>query len=180
MSLCDICGARLESRLLGPHKSVHARQAKARYIYKPDDKHPYEMKPCQGCGEVALIRKKGRFCSYRCSKMGQLNPRWKGDAAKRASARLRAHRVAIDRSICAGCGVAGVHQRHHVDGDVYNNDPANLKPLCPSCHGKEHRRLARMPCAVCGVEAAPGATYCSRACFGFSCRGRKRGGRAAA
>jgi 5-methylcytosine-specific restriction endonuclease McrA len=38
---------------------------------------------------------------------------------------------------CARCGVGGVAlEVHHVDHNHLNNAPANLVPLCRSCHGK--------------------------------------------
>ena len=29
---------------------------------------------------------------------------------------------------------------HHIDGDPSNNDPDNLAPLCPNCHGQAHSK----------------------------------------
>lgn len=101
-------------------------------------KHPHEFKACLECGVESWIQKRRQFCSLRCSRLGGNNPAWKGDAAKPTSARQRAHRIDIDRSICERCGVEGVHHRHHKDENTYNNSLDNLEILCAQCHGKEH------------------------------------------
>jgi len=52
------------------------------------------------------------------------------------------------RWICQGCNVdlSGAHRllhTHHIDGDIGNNSPANLKALCVVCHGDQpfHGRM---------------------------------------
>ena len=38
---------------------------------------------------------------------------------------------------CAYCGRSDVPlEVHHVDGNLLNNDPRNLRPLCGVCHRK--------------------------------------------
>lgn len=106
--------------------------------FNGDTKHPYELKACYQCGVVSWIQKRNNFCSQRCSKLGTFNPFWKGDEAKPTSARMRAHRLVIDRSVCGRCGLEGLHHRHHRDGNTYNNDLENLEILCEKCHGKHH------------------------------------------
>jgi hypothetical protein len=40
---------------------------------------------------------------------------------------------------CDRCG-APAAERHHVDGDVFNNTPANVQRLCTPCHHLAHQR----------------------------------------
>src|ERR1035441_10369360 len=72
----------------GPHlagcrrKQGQGSYAKAKYTYVDGDTaHPYEEKPCEGCGVVSLIQTRRRFCSRKCSKTKTENPAWKGDDA---------------------------------------------------------------------------------------------------
>ncbi len=39
---------------------------------------------------------------------------------------------------CQRCGARPARQRHHVDRDPQNNDPANVEMLCVPCHRAEH------------------------------------------
>jgi hypothetical protein len=176
---CDICGAQVERRKLGPHISAHVRQAKAKYIYIKNKKHPYEWKTCPTCGVSKLMDRRVTFCSLRCSRLESFNPGWKGDEAKPTTARIRSHRR-FANDICSQCGATDHIQRHHKNHDLYDNSPENIAVLCAACHGREHRRLPRAACAVCGQQCPlPKSIYCSRACCGLAWRGRRRGGRAA-
>ena len=48
--------------------------------------------------------------------------------------RARKHRKAA----CEDCGVQTALHVHHIDKDVTNNDPTNLRTLCASCHLTMH------------------------------------------
>ncbi len=40
--------------------------------------------------------------------------------------------------VCVDCGATEALQAHHIDHNPRNNDPANVKTLCASCHTKLH------------------------------------------
>lgn len=180
METCSVCGVSVERRKLGPHISAHVRSDRARYKYKPGNKHPFELKTCPTCGTTTWLSTRVTFCSLRCSRLGENNPAWKGNDAKPTAARLRAHSVITTMVACKQCGKTGRLHRHHIDGDTFNNDPANLIVLCEPCHKNAHRK-PRRNCAVCGQPCKRArSVYCSRVCCGLASRGQKRGGRVAA
>ena len=43
------------------------------------------------------------------------------------------------RDSCLNCGDGPYVEVHHIDGDMLNNHPMNLAPLCYPCHKKVHR-----------------------------------------
>jgi hypothetical protein len=56
--------------------------------------------------------------------------------------RQRAQRM-FTATRCVACGRSGIRiERHHVDGNPLNNDPANVRVLCTRCHMEEDGRLA--------------------------------------
>lgn len=66
------------------------------------------------------------------------NPNWKGNDIKTNSGNQRAQRM-YPPEPCGECNKPkGV--RHHIDGDVKNNELSNIKFLCQSCHMKLHWR----------------------------------------
>lgn len=71
------------------------------------------------------------------------HPSWKGVDVTPQGGRARAQRAFDARpcEICghAGDGAGGVH-RHHVDGDTTNNDPSNIRFLCPKHHIEAEQR----------------------------------------
>lgn len=104
---------------------------------------------CEACGAEIILKQRERrrqyhfkrFCSKRCSKMGELNPNWKGDLAGRTAGRKRAaNRFTL--SLCAKCGKPAM-DRHHKDTNTLNNHPGNIEVLCRRCHMKEDGRLAQ-------------------------------------
>jgi hypothetical protein len=133
---------------------------------------PDPIKFCEVCG-VQLERKRynGRLedrgvflrrrrCGQSCAntKLTDLTPdgyRW----------RARKHR----KDACESCGATANLHVHHDDRNPANNDPANLRTLCHSCHLRLHwredreKRLAAMKrppippviCAVCNGEFWP-------------------------
>jgi hypothetical protein len=41
---------------------------------------------------------------------------------------------------CAECERAPAQHRHHWDGDIRNNAPENIVPVCRRCHARLHKR----------------------------------------
>lgn len=54
--------------------------------------------------------------------------------------RRRAQRLYREICSCEKCGKAAM-DRHHVDGNTLNNDPANIEFLCRRCHMESDGRL---------------------------------------
>ncbi len=70
---------------------------------------------------------------------GQLT---KQEQTARESARKRAQRhfPITDKTICRKCGFnrlfTGSMTRNHIDGNVFNMNPANIEFLCLPCHAE--------------------------------------------
>jgi hypothetical protein len=94
---------------------------------------------------------------------GPAHPAWKGDAASDNVKRKRARRL-YPLGPCERCGKPGRH-RHHIDGNPGNNDPSNIKIVCPRCHMVIDGRLARF---IAGAKRATAARQ--RACRLRRCR----------
>ncbi len=58
---------------------------------------------------------------------------WKGDAAGKAAGRQRAWRKYRDLGPCARCKKPAT-ERHHISGNVLDNSPENIQPVCRHCH----------------------------------------------
>ena len=104
---------------------------------------PEPRKYCSYCG-LRLHRKRynGRledygafnrrtFCDKACMALGH-DTRAVGKQGHLY--RARRHRKAN----CEQCGTSEKLHVHHIDNDWRNDDPANLKTLCSSCHLKHH------------------------------------------
>ena len=66
---------------------------------------------------------------------------------------------------CEDCG-APATDRHHVDGDTFNNAPENIEQLCRRCHMRKDGRMAALaahktprtpprPCSNCHRPSKP-------------------------
>lgn len=77
----------------------------------------------------------------RASSSGSLHHSWKGDNIVPQSGRGRALKM-YPEAPCEICGVMP-GQRHHIDGNPINNNPDNIKFLCPKCHTTEDGRRER-------------------------------------
>ena len=58
------------------------------------------------------------------------------------SGRKQAGRVLSFFSFCTGCG-ANATERHHKDGDPFNNKRDNIVQLCTPCHQLAHGKYPR-------------------------------------
>jgi hypothetical protein len=50
----------------------------------------------------------------------------------------------LRKDACEFCGYKRYLLVHHMDKNPLNNDIANLKTLCPSCHVKWHKNQKRL------------------------------------
>ncbi len=96
---------------------------------------------CLNCGKpVPQVVQK--YCCRACYEEHHVTPKgadhwsWKGNAVGHWGARNRAQKVLPPRP-CEVCGTESVH-RHHVDRNIHNNDPSNIRFLCASHHKKLH------------------------------------------
>lgn len=69
-------------------------------------------------------------------KIGERNPKWKGNSAGHNAGRLRAQRY-FAQEPCTRCGNPNGH-RHHIDRNTFNNDKQNIQFLCNKCHALTH------------------------------------------
>lgn len=60
--------------------------------------------------------------------------------------------------LCAECEAVPASERHHWDGDPFNNEPVNVVPLCHRCHMRLDGRLAKM--GTLGVRFQPRTDEC--------------------
>jgi hypothetical protein len=56
------------------------------------------------------------------------------------TARVYAARAFPVLGICEDCGLLPAANRHHLDGDEWNNVRTNVAFLCTTCHGIRHRK----------------------------------------
>ena len=128
---------------------------------------PNPKKNCQYC-EKTMIRKrmngrledltvfrKRKYCDQICMAMN-----FTKDNPKREQW-LRRSRV-LKKDYCEVCGKTATETSdkeldiHHIDQNWRNNDPANIKTLCGSCHLKWHWKNGKLasvkypPCRICG------------------------------
>lgn len=106
-------------------------------------------KPCVVCGCLFhgdYGRKSRITCSADCRlERAKTRRTYKGDQASLQAARGRAH-SRLKTNKCDRCGrITKRIEVHHKDRNPYNNHPANLEPLCSTCHGMEHRKLRDKP-----------------------------------
>ncbi len=65
---------------------------------------------------------------------GEKNGMWKGDLAQwKETARERAQRR-FPLVTCEKCKKKKAIDRHHIDGNTFNNERNNIMILCRSCH----------------------------------------------
>jgi len=83
--------------------------------------------------EDAGVFRKRRFCSLSCANK-------RGNWGSSSAARHRASQK-FRRDYCEECGQKDHLHVHHVDENHHNNDPSNLKTLCPRCHKLAHMEV---------------------------------------
>jgi len=71
----------------------------------------------------------------RINHLGKKNPQWKGDKAGIESIRERAQRL---------FAVPDGYERHHIDGNILNNTPKNIRIVTRKEHMKLDGRLTKL------------------------------------
>lgn len=122
---------------------------------------PTPVKFCKSCGkqmerpridgkieELATFVKR-IYCNRACMAVGMEKDRCQSPSHSRAKANRHI------KEACEACGATGKLHVHHKDEDPFNNDPSNLRTLCPRCHRRSHSPnfmddgVTRKPCAHC-------------------------------
>jgi hypothetical protein len=129
------------------------RKGSGQYIYKPGSKQPYEEKACAFCGEIALIRKTGAYCSKSCSTSakwrdgvnfnvpaaGPGHPSWGGDQITYGSMHNRVIRTRGKATMCANRPTVHCTSMSFEWAHIHDTDPFDVESyvqLCASCHRK--------------------------------------------
>lgn len=124
----------------------------------PQRQIPVTEKFCERCG-IPLNRKRypggdlesrniflmRRFCSLRCASL-------RGNWGKSTSAARRVSH-ALKGTSCEICGKITQEGQslhvHHVNGNIRDNRPENLRTFCVSCHMKNHNPKKFKRCQFC-------------------------------
>lgn len=145
---CPECGLSVEEkRRRGPHLSACRRSKNAKYKYLPGDtKHPYEYKACKTCGVQDWYQVRRAYCSYRCSKLGDLNPS-KNKSSNHNLSKVeysKAHkqvRKARGKAFgCMHCGTTDQRVYHWANLTGSYWDVYDYINLCVPCHDTFDRR----------------------------------------
>lgn len=85
-----------------------------------------------------------------------------------------AREVFANLGSCERCGNPAT-DRHHKDGNTWNNAVENIEVLCRPCHTRHHAtRTESVNCYVCGRETKPLRKLMCNACYERERRGRKK------
>lgn len=118
---------------------------------------------CVGCGETGVSKNysKRKYCSNACQgkhKNRQLVEKWLGGEVSASIGDSFQLKRGIRRAILTergtACSVCGWDEKHpvdglplteidHIDGNASNNNPDNLRVLCPNCHSMTPTYRAR-------------------------------------
>jgi hypothetical protein len=126
-------------------------ERRGEFWYRPGRKghNPYEPRVCEGCGEVRMIKRNGRFCSADCAphagspRPGQRPPHpglgaehhsWIGDRAGYIARHQRVYRSRGKATSCVWGCPATLYHWANLTGDVL--DPDDYASMCPRCHAR--------------------------------------------
>lgn len=104
-------------------------------------------KVCPVCGKEFFVpttskASKQKCCSYACSNTYFRSGKDNGNYDKATHYSTICFRYHPHK--CCVCGEENIVAVHHYDGNHYNNDIANLVPLCPTHHNYWHSRFRHL------------------------------------
>ena len=108
-----------------------------------------ERKRISGRLEDLAVFKRRAFCDRTCMAAAMEKDRCTNVSHSRSKASKQM------KPVCEACGAKGKLHVHHKDADPLNNDPSNLRTLCPRCHRRSHSPnfmadgVTRKPCKHC-------------------------------
>ena len=139
------CGASCSAKYNNPHRSINKTG-----------------KQCLNCGKTFFHNKHNKFCSISCSAeyRAKLYDEQFNDGKILSAGALRTHMYKSRKHICSICSQGNIWNGKplkfivdHIDGNPTNNDPMNLRLVCPNCdsqlptykgknkgHGRFYRR----------------------------------------
>lgn len=134
---------------------------------------------CKGCGIEFKPNRKGQiYCCVRCSKLGNRNPAWKGDAVTNKCLHRWVEEQIGRPDSCTKCGKKGKVDLAN-KSELYLRDLDDWEWLCRKCHMDSDGRLAvflshsaakKLPlkqCPNCLMMFEPPlamSKYCSQSC----------------
>jgi len=133
---CPICGKKFYRKKSAQRSTILTCSVKCAVERKRIDNLD-KYKNCPICGNLV---KGGRtkFCSQKCRSQQQINDIKSGDCSDAKT--LRNYYITIQGNKCEECNLRTWLNKpiklelHHLDGNSENNNPQNLKLLCPNCH----------------------------------------------
>lgn len=138
------------------------------------DRRPKGRGRCNRCYTYWFSTGKCWSPSVTSVREGEASHKWKGDAARDQSKRMRAQKI-YKLGPCNRCPKPG-RERHHRDRNPGNNAPENIEILCHSCHKLEHLWKPPRTCRTCGELFSRRGTHgrCHTCAEYFRSRGVER------
>lgn len=145
MFKCD-CGREFNSyRALNGHQITH-KQGPRYAVSRVSRSKPDRLKKCVGCDKMTANPK---FCSNRCQRDWEWPNIYKPKIERGEGGNYTKYLTERDGYKCSCCGISSwngkelVLQIDHIDGISDNNDPKNLRLICPNCHTQTETFAAR-------------------------------------
>lgn len=123
------------------------------------------QKPCPECG--VLIDRKASGCRAHSPLLRQAYEARRVTSGHKNSGHGQARRLYPELGTCERCEKVPATDRHHIDGNTFNNIPENIAKLCRRCHqdvdGRTEALRARavsqrkpLPCRICSAMTLGG------------------------
>lgn len=148
--ICYLCGNSFEYTDL--KQRFCSRSCSATFNNLKRSKKDKAVGKCLYCEKIIYghSKRNNKFCSRECShknKTKNIVDAWiiKPDSATQIqglSSAIKKYLIKQSKNKCSQCGWGEINpitgrsplEVDHIDGNCYNNDPSNLRVLCPNCH----------------------------------------------